>query len=298
MADIMSTIDDQLKTQFSTMIYHKAQQIESRFRNWTDIMQIQGEDFAFDDLGDVEAQKIDERFKKKDWSDIQHGRRQLLSERFGIALPIDKRDTRQRLMDPKGMYAEECVKAMKRLYDRIVYAAVDATVKTGKKFTGSLTAAADGVLTVNATGGLTDAKFLEIERNFIDNEVGNDANEQICVAMSGDEHETALGITQLVNGDYSRQYPLDKGRITYIHGMQTVLFGDNARTPLLTVAGGVRKCFAMCKGAILVGISKDIQVNVVERDEHWETDEVNIIFDFGAVRKDGKKVQLLTVTDQ
>lgn len=295
---ITDTIDDVSKRQFSTMLYHKAEQMESRFKDWVEVRQIDGKDFAFDDYGTVVPRKIEKRYQKIEFDNIAFGRRQLISERFAIVLPMDQKDQRNSLLDPRGMYAEACVRAMKQLYDRIVYAAADATVKTGETFDTLVTASADGVLTVNATSGLTDPKFLEIERNFIDNEVGNDTNEPICLALSGDEHETALGITQLVNGDYSRQYPLDAGRISYIHGMKVVLFGDSARTPLLNVTGGVRKCLAMCKGAILVGISKDISVKFQERNDLHETDQVVIEFDFGAVRKDGKKVQMLTVTDQ
>lgn len=293
----METVDQHLITQFSDMMHVKAQQIRSRFRPHVIIKKMTGDRFAYDGLGDVEARELTGRFSQTQFDDIEHWRRKIAKRRFSVTLPVDKNDLEGRLKDPQGEYATAVTRAMERVFDRVCYDALFADVQTGRDFENTVTFANDGGLTVNATGGLTYPKLLEINQNFMDNEVGNDSPVDIIFGVSGDEHTTMMQISQLTSGDFSRQYVVDKGQITNVLGMQLIKFGASARKPVLTVSGGTRSCFAMATGGLCVGMAREWEITIKDRPDYVDTKQIQITGVLGAVRTEGKLVQKVTTTD-
>ena len=291
------TIDNTMVTQFSDMVHVKAQQKMSRLRPYVRMGKMTGDIWAYDGIGDVEARELTGRFNETQFDDIEHNRRKLSRRRFSVTLPIDAYDVAGRLNDPKGQYAEACVAAMERKLDKVIIDAMFADVYTGRDMTTVVTAASDGVLTVNATAGLTQAKLLEALQNFIDNEVGVDAPTKKVMGISGDEHTAILGISTITSGDYSRQYALEKGEIQNALGIDLIKYGASARTPMLPVSGGVRTSFIMSEGAMFVGMSQDFEITVDKRSDYVQTTQVQIVGTFGAVRTEGKRIQKFTTTD-
>jgi hypothetical protein len=186
---------------------------------------------------------------------------------------------------------------MERVFDRVVVEALFANVLTGRDFGTSVTAATDGVATVTATAGLTYEKLLEINQNFIDKEVGNEVPVSKMFAISGDEHTALMKENELVSGDYSRQYVVDAGEMVKANGLNLVKFAGGITRPILTVAAGVRSCFAMAQNAMCVGMSKEMEIKIQERPDLHETTQVEIIFELGAVRTEGVLVKKVTTTD-
>lgn len=197
---VMETVDAHLITQFNDMMNIKAQQIRARMKNYVDIKRMTGDVFAYDGIGTVEAREIHERFATVVFDNIEHFRRRMLKRRFVLALPMDSNDISGMLRDPSGIYATECVKAMERVFDRVVYDAVFASVDTGRNFDTSVSFSSDGGFTVNATGGLTYPKMLEADQNWIDAEVGNDMPIRKGFFISGDEHTAMMQLYSLPAG--------------------------------------------------------------------------------------------------
>lgn len=293
----METIDAHLVTQFSDMMHIKAQQIKARMRPYVEIKKMDGDNYAYDGLGDVEARELTGRFNQTVFDDIEHFRRKITRRRFVVTLPMDKHDIEGKLTDPQSQYATASLRAMERVFDRVVYDAMFADVQTGREFDTTVTFANDGGLTVNATGGLTYPKLLEIGQNFIDNEVGNDSPVDIVFGVSGDEHTAMMQLTQLTSGDYSREYVVDKGQIVQAVGMKVVKFGASARKPVLSVSGGTRSCFAMATGGVCVGLSRNWEITVKDRPDYVDTKQIQIVGTLGSVRTEGKLVQKVTTTD-
>lgn len=291
---VMETASKHLITQFSDMMHVEAQQSKSRFRPYVTIKQMSGEDFAYDTLADVEATELTGRFNKTVFDDIDHGRRKIEKQRFVITLPIDRDDIESRLRDPQGDYARACVMAMERLFDRVCAAALFADVKTGRDFSTTVTFAADGGLTVDATAGLTYEKLLEGKQNFIDNDV--DA-ELYVFGGTGDEHTALMGEAELTSGDFSRQFVVDKGSITRGLGIDMVWFGANARKPVLDVTGGTRSNFLLAKGGLCVGMAREWDIKIQDRPDYVDTKQVQITGVLGAVRTEGALIQKVTTTD-
>ena len=289
------TIDNALKIQFGDMVHIKAQQVKARMRPYVQILKMNGDKFAYDGLGDVEATEVKGRIQPVVFQDIEHLRRKITRRRFAITLPIDSSDIRGALLDPKGLYAKSIVAGLERRFDRLVVEAMFADVWTGRDFETKLTTAQDGVVTVNATGGLTYEKLLEIQENWIDADVGTDMPVKKVLGITGEEHTALMSETKLISGDYSRQYVVDKGEIQNAVGLDIVKFAADARNPIIPVISGTRQCFAATTEGIAVGVSV-VNLDIKERNDYYETTQVQAILEMGAVRTEGVQIQKVTTT--
>lgn len=289
-------IDNALVIQFSDQVHVLSQQMESRLRPFVEVRPMTGETYAYDGLGPIEASPVVGRQQPVQFSDINHLRRQIARQRFALTLPIDAADVRGMLQNPQGEYAKACVRAMARVFDRVVVSCLFATVYTGRTMGTAVTAANDGVLTVTATSGLTYAQLLTIRKNFMDNDVGNDIEETFVMGIAGNEYVSLMQEVELINDLYSQHYVVDKGRMAEAAGIKLVPFAANAPKPVLSVASSVRSCFAMSTRGVCVGMSKEFSLKVEPRPDLIEVTQVQIIFDLGAVRTEGPLVQQVNTT--
>ncbi len=293
----MESVDVAMITQFSAQVHNAAQQSKARLRPYVTVKQMSGDVFAYDGLGLAEASEIIGRHQPVVFSDIEHKRRKISRRRFALVLPIDASDVRGMLTNPQSEYAMACARAMERVFDRIVVEALFADVYTGREFGTTVAFAADGGHTVAATAGVTYEKLLEVNQNFIDHEVGNEAPVSKMMAITGDEHTAFMKETELVSGDYSRQYVVEKGEIQSACGINLVKFAGGITRPILGVSGGVRSCFVLAQGGMCVGMSKEMEISIDKRPDLHETTQVQIVFELGAVRTEGVLVQKFTTTD-
>jgi len=291
------TIDVALVTQFGHQVHVAAQQMKARLRDAVTVKPMSGDIFAYDGLGPVEASEQISRHQPVQFSDIVHSRRKISRRRFTLVLPIDASDVRGALVSPHSEYPAACARAMERVFDRIVVEAMFAAVLTGRDMGTSVTFANDGGDTINATAGLTYEKLLEQTRLFLDDEVGTDVPEKMVMGLSGDEHEDLMLETELVSGDFSRQYAIDKGRMISAAGYDLKHFAGAVTNPILAVSGGVRDCFSMSTRAMCVGMSKEPSLKIEPRADLIETDQVKIVFELGAVRTEGKLIKKVQTTD-
>jgi len=291
-------IDNNLIIQFADMLHVRAQQIRARFRPFVRIKQMTGDIFAYDGLGSIEAQEVQGRVQPTVFNEIDHNRRKIKRRRFVVTLPIDDSDVRALLIDPESEYAEACIRAMERVFDRVGSDAAFADVETGRDFATTVTASADGVVTVDATAGLTYVKLLEIKQNWIDEDVGTDLNENFVLAISGDEHTDLMQETELTSGDFTRAFVVEQGEIVKAVGINLVVFAANAPDPILNVTGGgVRENIAFAGRGLCYGISKDMTIKIQDRPDFIDTKQVQITGILGAVRTEGVLIQQVNTTD-
>ncbi len=290
-------IDKALITQFSDELHVKSQQIKARLKPFARIKPMRGDLFAYDGLGDVEAQEVSGRIQPTVFQDIDHLRRKIKRRRFVVTLPIDDMDVKGVLISPDSEYATACIRAMERVFDRVGVDALFAAVETGRDFETSVSYATDGGFTVNATAGLTYEKLLEIQQNWIDADVGNDVPEQKVLGVTGDEHTALMKETELISGDFSRQFVVDKGEIVSAAGLQIIKFAANARVPVLAVSGGTRDCFAITNRTLCYGLSKNMQITLKDRSDLVDVKQVQIVGILGAVRTEGILAQKVQTTD-
>lgn len=293
---MVQSIDAALITEFSAMVHHEAQQMNARLKPFTVMKQMTGDVFAYDGLGRVEAREVSGRNVPATFDDITHNRRKISRRRFVVNLPVDSSDVRGALLNPDSEYATACAKAMMRQYDRVVYDAAFASVLTGRDFETTVTAATDGVLTVDATAGLTYEKMLEINQNFMDNDVGTDENEKLFLTITGDEHTDLMGEVELISGDYNRDFVVEKGRIQQALGMALIPFAASVPAPIIPTVSSQRQLLAASSRGICVGVSKEMAIKIEDRPDYIETHQVQVVMEIGAVRTEGALVQKVTVT--
>ena len=288
-------IDSALITQFSDMVHVRAQQMKSRLRQYFQIRKMSGDVWAYDGLGIVEATEQNTRIAPVVFNSIEHNRRKIARRRFVVTLPLDSSDVRAVLTNPQNDYAGACTRAIERVYDRVCIECAFAAVLTGRDMTTSVTAATDGVITVDATAGLTYEKLLEIRRRFHNNEVGNDMQERFVFLCTADEEAAMMQETALINTLYTQQFVVDKGEITKAVGFDIIKYGASVTNPLFA-ASGTRACIAASERGIAVGMSLDLSLKVQERTDYVETTQIQAIIQLGAVRTEGVLVQKVNTT--
>ena len=293
---MVDSIDQSLIIEFSDLVHKVAQQKTSRLKPYAQIKQMSGDVFAYDGLGRVEAREVSGRNVAATFDDIQHNRRKIIRKRYVVNLPVDASDVRGALLNPESNYADAIANAAVRQYDRTIYDSAFASVLTGRDFETTVTAATDGVTTVDATGGLTYEKLLEIGENFMNDDVGVESDESIYLTITGAEHTALMKEVELTSSDYNRQYNVEKGKMTEAAGIKLIPFAASVPSPIIPVAGGERKLLAASSRGLCLGISKDMSIKVQERNDLIETTQVQVVFEIGAVRTEGVLVQQVDVT--
>jgi hypothetical protein len=283
--------------QFSSAVHVASQQMKARFAPLFEVKQMAGKVYAYDGVGSIEAQELNGRFNRVNFSDLQITRRKIGRRRFSLTLPFDEDDASKVLINQEREFSQACAMAMARVYDRIGIEAAGATVYTGEEMDTAVTFATDGGQTVTATGGLTYDHLLTIIQNFIDAEVGNDMLEDFIFCISGDEHTALMKEIELTSGDYNRQMNVEKGSITEAVGMKLIKFAGNAVNPILSVASGVRTCLAMSTRGLCYAMPKQFEIKVQDRTDLVQTKQVQVNWTLGAVRTEGVLVQKVSTTD-
>lgn len=291
-------IDTALVTQFSDMVHVRAQQMRSRLRQHFGIRKMTGDVWAYDGIGMVDAIEQNDRVSQTKFQSVEWNRRKISRRRFVITLPLDSSDARAMLTNPQNDYAGVCIRAIERVFDRVGIQAINASVYTGRDFSTTVTAATDGVVTVDATGGLTYEKLVESRRRFVNAEVGNDMPETFLFLCTGDEEGALMQETALINSLYTRQSVVDKGELKYAVGYELIKYGGSVLYPMLSVSSGVRTNIITSTRGLVYGMSLDLNLKIQERPDLVETTQVQAIIQLGAVRTEGVLVQNLNATVQ
>ncbi len=300
-------------------------------RAFVQIIKIQGKQTMYDGLGTVEAQEISGRFPEVTFSDIEHTRRKIPRRRFAVAIPIDERDVNDIMQQPDNMYATDIIRAMERVFDRLTIEASFVSVFTGEDATVEVTAATDGVATVDATGGLTYDHLLELSTAFINNDVGTDMPENFFLAITGDEHRALLADFRVVQYDAkgktannvgggtmsftaaagsesiqvnpltaseftNRSGLIDNGCLVNAAGFSIIPFAANAPNPVIETLGSssdYRRCVAASTRAIVVGIHDELEIETQSRTDLIQTRQILAVVTMGALRTEGILIQEL-----
>lgn len=289
-------IENALVIEFSEQVHVKAQQMRSRMRDCTEQKMVKGQDYAYEDIGSLEAIEIVSRHQPTVGQDITHGRRRIRMREFRATIYLDRKDQLETIIDPQKNYAQAVARALYRKYDAISYEAGHADVLTGKDFSTTLTFAQDGGLTVDATSGLVYERLLEINENFIDNDVGTDEMEDYYLTITGEEHTDLMSETELVSGDFVRSYSIEKGKMSVAAGLELKHFAANASNPIIPVASSERALIAASKRGICVGISEELTIQVDPRPDLNNLTQIQAAMFMGAVRTEGKLVQKVRTT--
>lgn len=290
------TVSEHAKIEFSNNLHASVEQSQARTKDYVKILPMKGKALAYDGYGSLDLTELHGRFPDAIPSDLEFWRRKVGRREFGATVAVDANDIEEIMRDPSSEIIQRMVTAFNREFDRVVYSAMFADVIIGEDFDSTVTYANDGGVTVDATAGLTYEKLLEINENFIDNEVVNEGMVRVCMGITGTEHTDLMTENELTSGDYSRQFVVDKGYITQAAGIELIRFAGNASNPILGVSGGTRTTFAMAENAMVVGLSRDYNIETVDIPGKYHTKYIKITGVLGATRTEGKRIQKVTTT--
>ena len=271
--------------QYSANVQMLSQQMGSRLRDAVRLETVVGKNAFIDQIGSVSAQLRTSRHADTPQIDTPHQRRRLSIASYEFADLIDDQDKVRMLIDPTSRYAQAAAAAMGRAMDDVIIAAALGTASTGETGSGSATLDATNNMVGSASSndGLTIAKLTEAKRKMDLNDV--DPSIPRYIAVGPKQIEDLLGTTQVTSSDFNTIKALVQGDVDTFMGFQFIM------TNRLDIdSNDIRSCFAWAEDGITLGIGKDVQARIDERNDKGYATQVYYCMDIGAVRMEEAKV--------
>jgi hypothetical protein len=271
--------------QYSANVQMLSQQMGSRLRDAVRLETVVGKNAFIDQIGSVTAQLRSSRHANTPQIDTPHQRRRLSIASYEFADLIDDQDKVRMLIDPTSSYAQAAAAAMGRAMDDVIITAALGTASTGETGSGSATldATANMVGSASSNDGLTIAKLTEAKRKMDLNDV--DPSIPRYIAVGPKQIEDLLGTTQVTSSDFNTIKALVQGDVDTFMGFQFIM------TNRLSIdSNDIRSCFAWAEDGITLGIGKDVQARIDERNDKGYATQVYYCMDIGAVRMEEAKV--------
>ena len=274
------------KKQFGTNVEMLAQQRGSMLAGCVRLETIQGEERAFDRIGQTEAKERTDRHADTPLMNTPHDRRWVSHVPYDWADLIDKPDIVNIITDPSSAYAVNAAWALGRTKDRAIIAAATGTARAGQKAEKTVAfPAATHRLAVNyvesgaaADSGLTVGK-LRAALEILDGGDIDDMEEKF-VAFTSRQRQDLLRTTEVTNADYNTVKALVNGQINQFLGFTF----KRVSKGLMPKTGTTRSVLAWARSGIVLATAQDITTRVDERPDKNYSTQVYASQDLGAVR--------------
>lgn len=298
--------------QFSETLYHVCQQKESKFGQAVRMESIlNAEDKAFDMLDSFTLTEKTERNPQTPIIEASTQRRWVETTPYHNAILKDKDDDLSMIIEPTGDFVQNFVKAVNRQKDDIIIAAIDGTVKSGRR-AGSLITWASQDGNVKYTGkdtgrtiawdtsegnavatdtGLTVEKIELAKEYFAFNDCDEDS--PIWMAISPRQATNLFGQEEYISSDYNESKPLATGRIIRNwHGINFIV-----STKIVPVVSGdvdgdttVYRCPVWQQEGVILGVQDAVTTRIDERKDLSYSQQIYVHMNMGAMRIDEDRV--------
>ena len=256
----------------------------------------------------TELDEISGRNPRKQYDEFEFDNRQFAKKRFTKTFAVDKKDIREAMADPTSEIYKNLFYAVNRKKDEIIAQSATANVLVGDPNSGSMTslsAVDDGVLTINATGGLTYALLTQALGNFINNDVvpsGDLMTSNLSFICAGSDQQQLLQEDKFINNFYTTFRPVDSGSVNKVLGMSVItLAGSKSGSitkekPILNESGTTRDCLLLAPNALAFTID-NLKFKYLEDDPQYvDSASLTIYCEMGAMRLEGTRVQKVQTT--
>jgi hypothetical protein len=303
---ISPSIDQAAALAFQSNFHRLAQQTNSKLAS-SPAVRYQSSDSKTVNVGRMGSISLVEAYGRnpnKEYVDYNVDNRQFTKRRFTATVLIDKKtDINELITDPTSDIMQSILSAKERVIDRVIADAALGAVLTGAPDASptSTSAATDGVITVDATGGLTYAKIQEITQNFINNEMTMDIIKGANFLLSGTENSALMQEVEFINNDYISGYAVEEGYKSkagiYMINMfaGSVTGGLTVSNPILTESSTTRNCMVLAPNAVSVAMEL-ARLDVQPSGPKVNSNEITIDLWIGAARNEGALVQKVTTT--
>lgn len=240
----------------------------------------------------------------KSYGDYTTSNRQMSKRRFTKTIYIDdKDDVNDLIADPTSYLVQGLVYAKNRVIDQIIASAASGAVLVGAPNVApsSVSAASDGVLTVDATSGIDYSTIQTVTQNFINNELPIEEFRNSLLAITGKENTALMNDEKFINNDYMNGSNVNAGILSNAGIYKTALFagsvngGVTVAHPILKESSGTRTCLVLAPQSILLSMKLN-DLRVEKSYTKVGSNEVTIDLWINAMRSEGKRVQLINTT--
>jgi hypothetical protein len=240
----------------------------------------------------------------KVYGDYTTTNRQMSKRRFTKTIYIDdKDDVNELIADPTSYLVQGLVYAKNRVIDSVIAGAGSADVLIGapNATPTATSAAADGVITIDATAGLGYTDIQAVTQNFINNNLSMDEIRGSVLLATGLENTALMNEEKFINNNYLNGSSVNAGVLSKTGLYETVLFagsvtgGITVANPILKEAEGTRTCMVLAPESILVSMKLN-DLRVEPSYTKVGSNEVTVDLWINAMRSEGARVQLIKTT--
>jgi hypothetical protein len=285
-------MSDQISTafvqQYNTNVAHLLQQKGSKLRDSVMASSATGKAAkAVEQVGAVNAVKRTTRHSDTPLISTPHDARWAFPVDYEWADLIDDQDKVRMLIDPQSPYAVNGAYALGRAIDDEIIGAFFGTSKTGEN--GSTDEAFSGnTVSAGTTGALEIGQLLEGKRILMENEVDLD-NDQIYMAITAEQHQDLLGMSQIQTIDSNSTKVLVDGQVRSFLGINFI-----TTQRLDTSVAASQDCPMWAKSGMHLCTWNDITTKIEERADKSFATQVYCKGTFGATRLElGKVVKVV-----
>jgi hypothetical protein len=247
-----------------------------------------GEESYQDQIASTTARKKLARNEVVVNDDPTYDHRKIVPTYYYVAPLIDQMDKLQMMKDPTNPVIQSNAAALARAKDDEIGLAFHATAYAGKAGTTSCSLSGTSLIAAGGTG-LTMTKIRSAKKALDANEV---EQEDRFFAVSAEQIEDLLAVTEVTSMDYAQVKALVSGQIGTICGFQ---FVQTERLP--TNAASARKCAAYHKNGIVLGTWLELKSSIdLLPGQHFSA-QVYAGQSYGATRLEEKRVIQVLCTE-
>ena len=303
---INPSIDQAALLNFRESFYELAQQTKSRLVNEGAIFMLDpnGKTNNMSRIGRLELAEVDTRNPDKQFSDYALDNRQFSKRRFTRTVTIDALyDINELISDPTSPILTMLNSAKERVIDRVAVEAAVGPVLVGAPDTtpSSVSAAADGVITVDGSAGVNYAVIQQVTENFINNDVEMMDFMGSCIAVSGSENTDLMNEERFINNDYISGRPVDEGYQKQAGMYKVILYagsvtgGITVTSPVLPEGPTLRQNVVLAPNSIAMSMQIG-RVEVERSNQKVNSFDITIDLWINAMRTEGVLVQIISST--
>lgn len=303
---INPSVDQGALEMFEENFYELAQQTKSRLVNSGvfKFLTSKGKINNVPRMGRLELVKVDTRNPDKQFSDYAIDNRQFSKDRYTLTVVIDaKDDINELITDPTSDIINQLNQAKERQIDRVGVAAAVGNVLVGAPDQAPtiVSAAQDGVLTVDGTTGFNYNVVQKLTQNFINNDLEKMDFRGTMLAISGTENTQLMNEDRFINNDFINGNPVETGYISNAGMYHVEMFagsdtgGIQVPNPILPEGETIRQCVALAPMSVAVSMELD-RLDVMKSATKVNSYDITIDFWIGAMRMEGARVQIINTT--
>ena len=303
---ISPSIDQGAKLNFQDSFHHLAQQTKSKLVSSSAIKFVpsSGKTTNMARIGRLELVEVDTRNPNKAFGDYALDNRQFTKRRFTRTIQIDALyDINELLNDPTSDILTQLNSAKERLIDRIAVSAAVGNVLVGAPdaATSSITAAADGVLTVDGSAGFVYTTVQAITENFINNDIDISTFSGSVICVTGTENTDLMAEDKFINNDYITGNVVDGKVAMKAGGYRVELFagsklgGIQVTNPILPEGATLRQCVVLAPQSISMAMEIG-DIGVTPSALKVNSKDITIDMWINAMRAEGPLVQIVNTT--